>query len=146
MNGVATYPVVSKSGSSSVIKCTITNLAAVALLAFMLIGIGWWLHTIILDFRPYWTAISAFVFGYLTHYVLVNGLPNITLGRNVSRLLDPIGHTIGFALGASMLFVLALAAYRFMQPYWTPILWVVGFFATWLIVGWVSTVWLRKRR
>ena len=132
----------SRTSAKSIILTTV----ALALMALMLVGIGWWLHTIILDFRPYWTNISAFVLGYLTHHAMVHGLPSITLGRKVARVLDPIGHTIGFALGASMLFALALAAYRFMQPYWTPILWGVGLFTTWLIVGWVSTVWQRKRR
>jgi hypothetical protein len=132
----------SRTSAKSIILMTV----ALGLMALMLVGIGLWLQTIILDFRPYWTSISAFVLGYLTHHVMVNGLPSITLGRKVSRVLDPIGHTIGFALGASMLFVLALAAYRFMQPYLTPILWVVGFFTTWFIVGWVSTAWTRKRR
>lgn len=130
----------SRTSAKSIILMTVAS----ALILLMLGGIGWWLRTIIIDFKPYWTTISAFVLGYLAHYVVVNGLPSITLGHKVSRVLDPIGHTIGFALGASMLFVLALAAYRFMQPYWTPILWVVGFFTTWSILAWVGTVWSRK--
>ena|ERR1700722_10564547 len=134
-----------KANPNMSVKQIILIAVALAFLALMLSAIGWWLHMIILDFKPYWTTISAFVFGYLTHYVVVNGLPNISLGRKVSRVLDPIGHAILFAIGASILFVLALVAYRFMQPYWTPILWVVGCCTTWFTVGWVTTAWTRKR-
>jgi hypothetical protein len=127
-------------------KSNILMTVALGLMALMLGGIGWWLHTIILDFRPYWTTISAFILGYLTHHAMVNGVPSITLSAQARKVLNPMILSICFFLSALFTVGLVLIAHNLIVAYWAPILWVVGIFTTWLTVGWASTVWSRKRR
>jgi hypothetical protein len=132
----------SRTSAKSIILVTVAS----ALIALMLGVIGWWLRTIIIDFKPYWTAISAFVLGYLAHYVVVNGLPSITLGVKARRVLNTMSDAVLYSLSAFFTVGLVLIAHNLIVAHWTPILWVVGIFATWLTVGWASTVWSRKRR
>ena len=135
-----------KANSRTSAKSIILMTGALGLVALMLGGIGWWLHTIIIDFKPYWTTLSAFVLGYLAHYVVVNGLPSITVGAKARRVLNSMSDAILYSVSALFAVGLVLIAHNLVVAYWTLILWVVGFFTTWLIVGWVSTVWLGKRR
>ena len=132
------------ANSRTVRKWTI-QFVALALIAILLSGIGWWIYTIILDFRPYWTTISAFILGYLTHHVVVNKLPSITLSAKVRKVFKPMILAIYGVLSALFAFGLALLARDLIVSYLTPILWVVGVFTTWLIIAWSSRGWSHKR-
>lgn len=123
------------------------QLGALALLAIMLFGIGWWLHTIVVACRPYWTPIAAFILGYLAHHIVVNGVPSVSLNAHTTKVFRLIIITLYYVLAAIFTFGLAYTAYGLLVPYWKPILWVASFFTTWWIFGVIVTCrpWERKR-